>query len=163
MFSYTLRFCILARTLGAKYDILEDAFWEFRKKHIKWNQDAKTAVNLGVSLGEMKWGGVWCFFTQTQVDFSFPPLKSNGTQVFKYLYENKDPNVCCAVLSHFHHMQLFVIPWTIACQAPLSMGFSRQEYWSVLPLPGDLPDPETESVSLTFPALVDGFLKINVI
>ena len=44
MLSYTLRFCILARTLGAKYDILEDAFWEFRKKHIKWNQDAKTAV-----------------------------------------------------------------------------------------------------------------------
>ena len=37
-------------------------------------------------------------------------------------------------------------PWTVARQAPLSMGFSRQEYWSGLtfPLPGDLPDPETE-------------------
>ena len=35
-------------------------------------------------------------------------------------------------------------PWTVACQAPLSMGFSRQEYWSGLsfPSPGDLPDPE---------------------
>ena len=35
-----------------------------------------------------------------------------------------------------------VTPWTVACQAPLSMGFSRQEYWSVLPFPspGDLPD-----------------------
>ena len=35
------------------------------------------------------------------------------------------------------------IPWTVACQAPLSMGFSRQEYWSGLPFPspGDLPDP----------------------
>ena len=34
------------------------------------------------------------------------------------------------------------IPWTVACQAPLSMGFSRQEHWSVLPFPtpGDLPD-----------------------
>ena len=34
-------------------------------------------------------------------------------------------------------------PWTVACQAPLSMGFSRQEYWSGLPFlsPGDLPDP----------------------
>ena len=37
-------------------------------------------------------------------------------------------------------------PWTVACQAPLSMGFSRQEYWTGLPFPspGDLPDPEIE-------------------
>ena len=39
------------------------------------------------------------------------------------------------VLSHFSHVQLFVTPWTIACQAPLSTGFSRQEYWSGLPFP----------------------------
>ena len=41
------------------------------------------------------------------------------------------------------HVQLFVTPWTIACQAPPSMGFSRQEHWSGLPFPspGDLPDP----------------------
>ena len=40
-------------------------------------------------------------------------------------------------------------PWTVARQAPLSMGFSRQEYWSGLPLPspGDLPDPGIEPVS----------------
>ena len=40
------------------------------------------------------------------------------------------------------HLTL-VTPWTVACQAPLSMGFSRQEYWSGLPFPspGDLPDP----------------------
>ena len=46
-------------------------------------------------------------------------------------------------LSHFSHVQLFATPWTIACQAPLSMGFSRQEYWSGLPFPspGDLPNP----------------------
>ena len=39
-----------------------------------------------------------------------------------------------------------VTPWTVACQAPLSMGFSRQEYWSGLPFPspGDLPDPGIE-------------------
>ena len=43
-------------------------------------------------------------------------------------------------------VQLFATPWTIAHQAPLSMGFSRQEYWSGLPFPspGDLPDPELE-------------------
>ena len=43
-------------------------------------------------------------------------------------------------------VQLFATPWTVAYHAPLSMGFSRQEYWSGLPLPspGDLPDPGIE-------------------
>ena len=43
-------------------------------------------------------------------------------------------------------VQLFVTPWTVAYQAPLSVGFSRQEYWSRLPFPspGDLPDPGIE-------------------
>ena len=42
------------------------------------------------------------------------------------------------------HVQLFMTPWTVAHQAPLSMGFPRQEYWSGLPFPppGDLPDLE---------------------
>ena len=46
----------------------------------------------------------------------------------------------CQLLSH---IQLFVTPWTVACQAPLSMEFSRQEYWSGLPFPspkGRIPD-----------------------
>ena len=48
--------------------------------------------------------------------------------------------------SHFSHVQLFVTLWTVACQASLCMGFSRQEYWSGLPLPspGDLPTSGTE-------------------
>ena len=43
-------------------------------------------------------------------------------------------------------VRLFVTPWTVAHQAPPSMGFSRQEYWSGVPFPspGDLPNPETE-------------------
>ena len=43
-------------------------------------------------------------------------------------------------------VRLFVTPWTVAYQAPLSMGFSRQEYWSGLPFPspGDLPNPGIE-------------------
>ena len=51
--------------------------------------------------------------------------------------------VCVCVLSH---VQLFATPWTVACQIPLSMGFSRQEYWSELPFPspGDLPNPGIE-------------------
>ena len=48
-------------------------------------------------------------------------------------------------------VQLFATPWTIACQAPPSMGFSRQEYWSGLPSPspGDLPNPGIEPRSPT--------------
>ena len=62
-------------------------------------------------------------------------------------------NLCSArVLSH---VQLFEIPWTVALQAPLSLGFSRQEYWSGLPfLPlRDLPDPGIKPESLVFLAL----------
>ena len=62
-------------------------------------------------------------------------------------------------LSHFSRVWLFATPRTVACQSPLSMGFSRHEYWSGLPcpLPGDLPDPEITSSSLTSPALVGRF------
>ena len=50
------------------------------------------------------------------------------------------------MLSHFSHVWFFATQWTIAHQAPLSMGFSRQEYWSRLPFPSpeDLPDPGIE-------------------
>ena len=53
------------------------------------------------------------------------------------------------VPSHFHHVLLFKILWTVAHQAPLSMGFSRQEFWSGLlcPPPGDLPNPAMEPES----------------
>ena len=49
--------------------------------------------------------------------------------------KGKCPNIymlCCVLLSH---VQLFVTPWTVANQAPLSMGFPRQEYWSGVPRP----------------------------
>ena len=56
-------------------------------------------------------------------------------------------------------IQLFVTPWTRACQALLSMGFSRQQHWRGLlfPPPGDPPDPGVESVSPVSPALAGGF------
>ena len=59
------------------------------------------------------------------------------------------------MLSRFSHIQLFVTPWTVACQAPLSMGFSKQEYWSGLPCPspGDLPNPGIKLRSSASPAL----------
>ena len=53
------------------------------------------------------------------------------------------------MLSHFSCVQLFVTLWTVAAQAPISMGFTRQEYWSGQPClpPGDRLDPGTEALS----------------
>ena len=71
------------------------------------------------------------------------------------------PNNClclmqCCMLTH---VLLSVIPWTLAHQAPLSVGFSRLEYWSRLPWPppGDLPNLGIEYGSLVSPALAGGF------
>ena len=61
------------------------------------------------------------------------------------------------------HVQLCATPWTVAHQPPLSMGFSKREYWSGVPCPplGDLPDPGIEPVSLTSPTLSGGFFTTS--
>ena len=63
------------------------------------------------------------------------------------------------MLSCFSHVQLFVTLWIVAHQAPLFMGFCRQEYWSGLTFlpPGSLPDPGIKPVSLASTALADEF------
>ena len=70
---------------------------------------------------------------------------------------------CMCVLSCFSPVQLCATLWTVAHQAPLSMGFSKQKYWSRLPCSprGSLPDPEIESLSLMSPALAGGFFTIR--
>ena len=76
-------------------------------------------------------------------------------------------SLCCTTeiglcaLTHFSHVQLFVTPWTVAHQGPLSMRFSRQEYWSGLPYPppDDLPHPGIKSMSLLSPALACMFFS----
>ena len=67
------------------------------------------------------------------------------------------------MLSRFSCVRLFASPWTLAHQAPLSMGFFRQEYWSGLPCPslGDLSDPWIEPKHLTSPALTFRFLQLT--
>ena len=62
----------------------------------------------------------------------------------------------------FSHVRLSVSLWTVAHQAPLSLGFSRQEYWSGLPhpSPGDPPDPGIEPTSLMSPALAGASLPL---
>ena len=58
-------------------------------------------------------------------------------------------SMCACELSCFSHVRLFATLWTVAHQAPLSMGFFRQEYWSGLPCPppGDLPNPGIKPAS----------------
>ena len=106
----------------------------------------------------------WCHPTilSTVIPFLFCPLSypASGSfpmsQLFasggqsseasaSVLIMNKDNAKLCPALA---------IPWTVACQAPICMGFSRQEYWSGLPFPspGELPDPEIEPRSPAFQA-----------
>ena len=67
------------------------------------------------------------------------------------------------MLNCFSHVQLYATLWTVAHQAPLSMGFFRQEYWSGFPClsPGDLPNQGIKPTSLMSPALGGGFLTIS--
>ena len=71
--------------------------------------------------------------------------------------------VCAYMLSPFSCVSFFATLWILASQAPLSMGFSRQEYWSGLPCPppGDLPNPGIKPVSLMSPSLADGFFTTS--
>ena len=68
--------------------------------------------------------------------------------------------MCPQTISHFW---LFAVPLAVAHQIPLSMGFSRQEYWSGLPFhpPGNLPDPGIKPASLMSPALGGGFFTTS--
>ena len=67
------------------------------------------------------------------------------------------------MLSYFRRVRLFATRWTVAHQAPLSMWFSRQEYWSAFlwPPPGYLPDQWTESPYLASPTLAGGFFTTS--
>ena len=71
--------------------------------------------------------------------------------------------MCCCVLSHFSRVWLFTTLWTVAHQAPLSVRFSRQEYWSGSPCPpsGSLPDLGIEPASLMTPASTGKFFTTS--
>ena len=106
-------------------------------------------------------------FTKESQDFPRGPVVKNlsanaadtgsisGPGALHVLHSNQSYALLLPVLSHFGRVQPCVTPWTAAHPAPLSMGVSRQEYWSGLPCPpaGDLPNPGAESTSLMSPAL----------
>ena len=82
-----------------------------------------------------------------------------GRDWFLNKIPSKPCNMCACVLSCFSHVQLFTTLRTVSHQAPLSMGFSRQEYWNGLPFPspGDLANPGIEPMFLQSPALAGRF------
>ena len=91
-----------------------------------------------------------------------PPPESQGLGFFFFLiliYSDSDADVPSASECVLSFAQLFVTGWTAAWQAALSMGFSRQKYWSALPFPrlGNLPNPEIKLASPVSPALAGRF------
>ena len=69
--------------------------------------------------------------------------------------------MCCACM--LSRVRLFLTLWTVLCQAPLPMEFSKQEYWDGLPFPSpeDLPNPGMEPASLVSPALAGRFFTTS--
>ena len=72
-------------------------------------------------------------------------------------------HLCCVCVQLLHCVLLFVTLWIVTHQAPLSVGFSRQQYWRGLPCPhlGDVPNPVIELVSLTSPTLAGRFFTTS--
>ena len=113
--------------------------------------------SIGVFSNELalhiRWPKYWSFSVS-------PPNGYSGLISFRIDYfDHLADQGACWLLIHFNRVWLFVTLWTVVPQAPLSMGFSRQEYWSGLlcPPPGDLPHPGTESGSLMSPTSAGGF------
>ena len=88
-------------------------------------------------------------------------LESKLMASFNLIIPSKERSAC--VLSHFSREHLFWTPWTVTHQVPLSMGFSRLEYWRSLPFPspGDFPDPGIEPTLLMSPALAGTFFTTS--
>ena len=111
-----------------------------------WDQDSFAEVNPTLPFH------IWSLGTEM---IFFPP--SSQTKCLNQATLEKDSEGSRILLLLFSHSVMsnsFLTPWTIACKVPLSMEFSRQEYWSGLPFPslGDLPDPGTKPASLALQA-----------
>ena len=102
-----------------------------------------------------------CGRQTSQMDHNNPALGWHFNHNLLRDLWNREVRLC--VLSCFGHVRLFASLWILACQAPLSMGFPRQEYWSGLPCPspGDLPDPEIKPISFMSLALAGGFFTTS--
>ena len=95
------------------------------------------------------------FFTEHSLSCSSPRLSLLPQPHYSLIFpETSFPSVANSEVKSLSRVRLFATPWTVAYQAPPSMGFSRQECWSGLPFlsPGDLPDPGIKPRSPTLQA-----------
>ena len=127
--------------------------------------EVPTLATLCHQAHHIKWH---CTKTHLSWAHSMIPPSSPKSPLWSWVLASKDTgssNTLLAwILSHFICVQLCAnLLWTVALQAPLSIGFSRQEYWSGLPCPppGDLYGPRIKPVSLTSPALLGGFFTTS--
>ena len=105
---------------------------------------------VGGSQFEKQGGGVKSSGPGVRLVGSSPSCILLLTTLLREVLTQPESQYAC-VLGHISHVGLFATPWIVAHQAPLSTGFSRQEYWSGLPCPspGDLPDPGIGPMSLS--------------
>ena len=141
--------------LGRTESDTTEATWrQWPRKHF-YETDLGTATLYQRGQKAMCWlPDDHCFKTSPTSGYSY--LETKWKFEFRYLFQGID--VCAWWLSH---VWLFATPWTVACQAPLSIGFSRREYWSGLPFPstGVLLDPGIEPTS---PALIGRHILTTV-
>ena len=99
-----------------------------------------------------------CFY------ITFTQCVCSWVQIFSMYKDAVTLDHACMCVQLLSCVQLFVTPWIAACQAPLSMEFSSQEYCSGLPFPspGDLPDPGIKSSPLASPALAGGLFTTSI-
>ena len=90
-------------------------------------------------------------------------IRPHKKQISKANLNLKSFHSIACMLNHLSYVLFFVILWTVACQAPLFMGFSRKECWGGLPCPppADLLNPVSEPMSLLSPALVGRFFTMS--
>ena len=103
---------------------------------------------------------LWLIYRKTE---RWRKKASGNSRNFKEKTLRKYKAIIRCILSCFSLVKLFATPWTIACQALLSMVFSRQEYSHVaIPTPGDLPNPGIKPGPLISPALAGEFFTSSV-
>ena len=120
--------------------------------------DGKTTAAEATCLWSECRDGCWTFCTRGLFGNGRVIQDPNETLVVQPLYGSNFTVKERAQVLQSCPTRLSATPWTVAHQAPLSMGFSRQEYWSGLPCPppGDLPHPGIEPTSLRSPVLAGG-------
>ena len=101
----------------------------------------------------------WVAISFSRAGLPYPEIKPEFPALAGGFFAIESPGKPLKWVCVFSCVRLFATPWAVARWPPLSMGFSRQEYWRGLPClsPGDIPDPRVKSTFLTSPALAGRF------